>query len=113
LKLASSAAGTLRVVALQECRLERADTFRVSLQAFAVLLMAGAVVRRVVQAFVGVEQCLFFGEQGKPLSFQLHRRHGALSLRPCGPLYVPNSRSYPGLGTLHIAKQRSQRIYNT
>ena len=29
-------------------------------------MIAGAVVRRVVQAFVGVDQCLFFGEQRKP-----------------------------------------------
>jgi hypothetical protein len=35
----------------------------------------------VVQALVGVEQRAFFGEQGKPLRFQLRGRHGALSLR--------------------------------
>jgi hypothetical protein len=64
-----------------------------------------------VQAFVGVEQCLF-GEQGKPLRFQLRGRHGALSLRQRAA-YVPNWCSYSGLGTLHIAKQRSQRMYNT
>jgi hypothetical protein len=67
--------------ARQECRLEHADTFRVSLQAIVVLVMIEAVVRRVVQALVGVEQRPFFGEQGKPLRFQLRGRHGALSLR--------------------------------
>ena len=69
--------------------MERTDTLRVSLQAFAVLVMAGAVVRRVVQALVGFKQCSFFGEQGKPFRFQLRRRHGALSLRQRA-VYVPN-----------------------
>jgi hypothetical protein len=51
------------------------------------LLMAGAVVRRVVQALVGFEQCLFFGEQGKPLDFQFGVRHGwSLPPQPIGTI---------------------------
>ena len=65
-----------------ECVSERTNTLLVSLQVFAVLLMSEAVVRRGVQALVGFEQCPFFGEQGKPLRFQLRSRHGALESTP-------------------------------
>ena len=89
-----------------------ANTRGVSLQTFAVQLVAEAVVWPLAQARVRGFQFLFFREQGKPFGFQLRVGHGVPVYAELAT-YVPNSRSYPGLGIVHIDKQRSQRMYRT
>jgi len=76
--------------------------------------VAGAVVRGVggggnCKPRVLGFQFFPFSKQGEPLGSPLRIGHINSLRRTCG-LYVPNSRSYPGFGTLHIAKQRLQRM---
>jgi hypothetical protein len=70
-----------RVVALKECRFERANTFGVGPQAFTVRAMPCAVIWPLAQVFVRFCQLAFFGEDGNPLGLQLCVRH-APSLPP-------------------------------
>ena len=78
------------------------------LQTFAVRSVAEAVVWPLAQARVRGFRFLFFGEQGEP--FGSSSASVTASVYAELAAYVPNWRSCPGLGTVHIAKQRPQRV---